>query len=769
MHTKKPLIVSIVIPVFNGSNYLGAAIDSALAQTYANIEVVVVNDGSTDDGATEKIARSYGDKISYYTKENGGVATALNYGIKKMKGDYFSWLSHDDLYEPNKVAEQVAYLKQSGDDHTIVACNASVLYASGVKKKTYIDAETFKYIDIFLSTSASVGLNGCALLIPRAALIHSGGFDKNLPVTQDYDLWFRLVKQGYSFHLLEKHLIISRRHAGQDSVQKQLLCYRSAEALHYGFLNQIPYERFEKMFIDSPVAYANFIKNYETYKAGTYRKTSSMMLKYILRFRSSQTRITEQELFHSEIGNIVSGTLDKKKKPRVIFYSNVWHRGGIERVLTFIFNHFSSSYDIILITNEDGGGDNQGYEFPRSILHLKIPNHNQLAELVSAVEVLEADVFVGNPNYSSEFIDIYEALREMKVRTIAYNHGHYMLPYTTGQYLYRTAVKLKESYAAADEVVWLSKIACKLYAMRNHNGVYIPNPVEIRRAASPKRHAEKKILAVGRFDDEVKQIDKMLLVFKEIVSIDPSYTLTIVGHCPMDMELPSQQHIKLSEFVKHNKIPLNNIEFLGISNDVSRFYEDAGFLLMTSRSEGFAMVLIEAMSHGVPCAAFNYLGIDEVVESGKNGWVRDQEEYSALAQDIVRTIGDRRAYSEMSACALQLAFRYRAEIFYEKWEILLKNLTTPGSSPTELQSLRIDEKLNSDESEWAITEYENALEAVIADYIDLSERGSRASLISKVKSVAHVLKKSIDEDGYLLTTERAMRKVYRKARATIGL
>ena len=75
-------LVSIVIPVYNGENYLKEAIDSALAQTYKNIEVIVVNDGSSDK--TDEICKSYGSKIRYFKKENGGVSTALNLGIEKM-------------------------------------------------------------------------------------------------------------------------------------------------------------------------------------------------------------------------------------------------------------------------------------------------------------------------------------------------------------------------------------------------------------------------------------------------------------------------------------------------------------------------------------------------------------------------------------------------------------------------------------------------------------------------------------------------------------
>jgi len=78
--------VSIIIPVYNGSNYLREAIDSALAQTYKNIEIIVINDGSSDEGRTEAIAKSYGDKIRYIYKKNGGVSTALNVGILAAEG-----------------------------------------------------------------------------------------------------------------------------------------------------------------------------------------------------------------------------------------------------------------------------------------------------------------------------------------------------------------------------------------------------------------------------------------------------------------------------------------------------------------------------------------------------------------------------------------------------------------------------------------------------------------------------------------------------------
>ena len=292
--------VSIVIPVYNGSNFLHEAIDSALAQTYNNIEVIVINDGSNDKGATEKIAKSYGNKISYYKKENGGVATALNLGIEKMTGEYFSWLSHDDLYAKTKIEDQVNYLNKNNREDVIIACNAKVLFANGIKKKQKIDANTFNFIDIFLSTSANVGVNGCSLLIPKKAFEVCGDFDVNLPVTQDYDLWFRM-KDKFIFILLDKYLVVSRIHEMQDSVQKQSVMCEDGDQLHFNFLTTIPYERFDQYFRSSKLNISHAYENYLIYKARSYTKTAALLLLNILKYHYETNKNKFRSIFISEI------------------------------------------------------------------------------------------------------------------------------------------------------------------------------------------------------------------------------------------------------------------------------------------------------------------------------------------------------------------------------------------------------------------------------------------------------------------------------------
>lgn len=206
--------VSIIIPVFNGANYLEEAIETALGQTYKNIEVIVINDGSTDKGKTEEIARKYIPRITYHSKENGGVSTALNLGIKLMTGDYFSWLSHDDLYRSNKIQKQIDLLSSTEKPgRTIIYSDYSVEYVA--TKKT-IDISLKKTNPAFFRCQVAIenNLHGCTMLVPKAAFIECGMFNESLRAVQDYDMWFRLGKK-YTFMHLANNLVIGRVHSEQ--------------------------------------------------------------------------------------------------------------------------------------------------------------------------------------------------------------------------------------------------------------------------------------------------------------------------------------------------------------------------------------------------------------------------------------------------------------------------------------------------------------------------------------------------------------------------
>ncbi|MCL2157500.1 MAG: glycosyltransferase [Methanobrevibacter sp.] len=194
------------------------AIDSALAQIYKNIEVLVVNDGSNDNGKTRKIALSYGNKIRYFEKEkNGGVSTALNLGIKNMTGDYFSWLSHDDLYFPAKIETEINYLI----NHNLVNKKV-ILFADYylIDKNSRIIAKCINDHKMLIEKPEYALLRGAVnditLLIPKKAFKEHGLFDENLQCTQDYMLWHKMFKTYKPVHIPEI-LVSTRDHNTQAS------------------------------------------------------------------------------------------------------------------------------------------------------------------------------------------------------------------------------------------------------------------------------------------------------------------------------------------------------------------------------------------------------------------------------------------------------------------------------------------------------------------------------------------------------------------------
>jgi glycosyltransferase involved in cell wall biosynthesis len=228
--------VSIVIPVYNGANYLRNAIDSAIAQTYRNIEVVVINDGSSDSGKTEEIAKSYGDRIEYFYKENGGVASALNFGIRHMTGEYFSWLSHDDMYYPNKIEVQMNFLKKEKEcvvlysDYDFIDNESKLLRTNRIE---HIEPENFQRALI-----TDWPIHGCTALVPRKCFDDCGLFDEKLKYTQDYDLWFRIANT-FKFKHIPEVLIQSRLHEEQGTVTTDSRLRFESIRLYERFIDQL--------------------------------------------------------------------------------------------------------------------------------------------------------------------------------------------------------------------------------------------------------------------------------------------------------------------------------------------------------------------------------------------------------------------------------------------------------------------------------------------------------------------------------------------------
>lgn len=216
--------VSVIIPAFNSAPFIAETIQSVLAQTYGNFEIIVVDDGSTD--TTLDVLNEFGDQITALTKANGGPASARNLAIRNASGKYIAFLDADDLWTPEKLTEQVAFLEA----HPEVGL-------------TYAEALMFDEVGGEKQIRGKIGFTGetsfCHLLlgdhIPNSTvLMRRNCVDtigwlnerRDLIAVEDYEYWLRLAK-AFPIRAIAKPLAYYRVHAHNlmgkgDNIEKSL-------------------------------------------------------------------------------------------------------------------------------------------------------------------------------------------------------------------------------------------------------------------------------------------------------------------------------------------------------------------------------------------------------------------------------------------------------------------------------------------------------------------------------------------------------------------
>jgi glycosyltransferase involved in cell wall biosynthesis len=208
--------VSVVVPVFNGERYLQIALNSLVTQTYVNIEIIVVDDGSDEKEKILAIIESFNDsRIKFYSKDNGGVSSALNLAVEKAEGKYFTWLSHDDVFLPNKIEQQIVLLEQKLNPKLISYTSYETIDFKGkLIAKIKLGPELSKAVSPLGPIELGV-LYGCTAMFNLEFIRQVGRFDLRLRFVQDYDFWLKLFDQGAIFELLDKPLVQIRVHEEQ--------------------------------------------------------------------------------------------------------------------------------------------------------------------------------------------------------------------------------------------------------------------------------------------------------------------------------------------------------------------------------------------------------------------------------------------------------------------------------------------------------------------------------------------------------------------------
>ncbi|PKN02630.1 hypothetical protein CVU76_01155 [Candidatus Dojkabacteria bacterium HGW-Dojkabacteria-1] len=754
--------VSIVIPVYNGSNYVKEAIDSALSQTYDNVEVIVVNDGSTDGGKTDEICKSYGDRIRYFLKENGGVASALNMGIGKMEGEYFSWLSHDDVYYPEKVERQIEALSKLNNKETVIYSKYEIINSFGEKIE---DANFEKGYDLEslnkpLFPFFHLLLNGCTMLVHKTHFERVGTFNKDLPTTQDYDLWFRILKNA-EIHYEGSIILKSRAHPDQESRANIDKHIEECDLFWRKSVENTP----DQMKISLSGDVIEFYKDlYKSFKSKTlyhgfilYLK-SKILDEYSNLYRTSKSEdILEKisEYIYEEnpsiqlLENILK--IDLKRKPRIVFFTGNWYdRGGMNRVISTITSLLSEKYDVVLCTVKEGGNE-QGYKLGEKVRYIEIEEYD-FPIIPELLRLLDADIFVGSNNCFVPLLNLYEKIEKLGTKVIMWNHENYFLP------LYDLELKevnkvRKEIYQKVSAVIWLSHLSAMVCSAFSSNVFHINNPVSIN---SPIKLKEKgrviNLLSVGRFNSEQKRIDRLLEVFVKVLKKSPSTKLYIVGPYNLNMKVPTGEIV--NDLIKRLEIPEKNLVLTGEVKDIEKYYEESSLNLVTSEREGFGLSVIEAATFGVPSVVFDDGGPGEIVDDGVNGYVIKAGDINLMAEQVLELIKDENKYRSFSRASLKMAENYSTEKILSKWESLIERVLK--SEEIEAETVDFNE-----ETKKIVMMYENAIEKQMEDI----QKGIQSSLLWRITNPLRIVKSKlmvVKRQGVLLTTKNLIVKLMEK-------
>jgi glycosyltransferase involved in cell wall biosynthesis len=211
MATRPPL-VSVIIPTYNRWPMIAEAVQSVLAQTFNAFELIVVDDGSTDN--TARLLSSCDSRVKVFSQPHAGVAAARNAGVAISLGKYIAFLDSDDLWSPVKLASQADFMERNSGVHI---CQTEEIWIRGGVRVNPKARHRKPAGDIFRRSLELCLVSPSAVMMTKELFNLAGGFDESFPVCEDYDLWLRIAVD-YPVFLIDSPLVTKRGgHADQLS------------------------------------------------------------------------------------------------------------------------------------------------------------------------------------------------------------------------------------------------------------------------------------------------------------------------------------------------------------------------------------------------------------------------------------------------------------------------------------------------------------------------------------------------------------------------
>ena len=621
-------MISVIVPVYNVEKYIEKCLKSLVEQTLKNIEIIIVNDGSTDN--SKKIISKFAEKysnIKYYEKTNGGLSSARNYGIKYANGEYVAFLDSDDYVEKNLY--ELMYKKALQENSDMVECDFIWEYygKNGEIVKTKKDKrKKFKTLNQYVKNARVVAWNK---LIKKQII---DDFNIRFPeglIYEDIEFFYKL------FPHLNK------------------ISYVNIYGIHYvqrngSILNSNP-EKIGDIFkiLDNVIKYYRDLDIYENEMKYRYRRIllgSSM--KRILKIKDKKLK---KNFFLKTLKSL--NMKQKNEKKSIVFGITKLDIGGAERVLVDIINNISDKFNITVFTIYSGGILEKELNHNVKIVSL-YQNQNRVLPLYILLSSRKIyNKFIKN-NFDIEvaFLEgpitrIFRFKNKKSVRKIAWVHND-----ITKVFGNNIKAKIKKKldksvYKNYDEIVFVSnenKNSFKNLYGNIGKQIVIYNYLDKNRIIE-KSKENKEILkkeetpifvTVARLTKQ-KGIDRLIKVHKRIIDDGIKHKIYVIGD--------GVEKDKLKKLIKQFKIEKSFI-LLGKKENPYCYIKSADYFCLLSLYEGYGMVIEEAKIFNKPILITKTAAVEAVRDYEKSLIIENNEEdiYDKLKKVLLKKIDIKR-------------------------------------------------------------------------------------------------------------------------------
>lgn len=695
--TSEKVKISIIVPIFNDEDFLEECLDSLVNQSMKEIEIICVDDASTDKSA--EIIRAYAQRDSrirsIYYESNMSASQGRKDGVLLSQGEYVLFVDGDDFLEPQTCEE--LYQEMKADPVDILHFGTRILNWTGMEEGRI---EAMKRLlepyqgrlegDNVFEGCFCDGKYGFSLwnklydgTICREAMSHIE--DGAFPKAQDKYAFFVISYFAQSYRGINKEFYMYRFGSGVTGhITLSLNTFR-----RYCTMGKVAdaIERFaEKKGLFS---YADVIKssrmqllndvltNWMRVRDGQRAEAFDAILQYwhvseVVGMLAKKYWYNQGDIAQNikEASSIKS--VPRKEKVRTIgtHYFRLYG-GGAQKVTAMLANIWQAmGYQVVMFTDYEESADDYylSPEIDRVVLpasgSMKREDYEKRAIILEKeIKCRNIDVMVYHPWVSNILLWDMLVCKLSGAAFTVYCHSVFPVLMRNLQLYFAKQTKI---YQLCDAIATLSDTDHRFWRNFNSNVYTVKNPLFFDPAAiTPSSLQSKNIVWIGRFSIE-KHPGDALAILRKVVAVDPEVKLYMLG------EITETQRESYERIIHEMEIE-NNVELVGYMADISPYLRNASLQLITSEYEGFSLALLEGMAYGVPCVMYE-LPYLLLVQDNKAIVSVKYKDTAAAADEILNILGNIDKRKLMGKCACEYIRKYSEFCIEDSWQEIFNSL-----------------------------------------------------------------------------------------------